>query len=113
MVRRHAERAVARAAGLRTKVVTLGLLVAAATALASCASTLSEMPSQLGGLPAGTPDRAATPLAYPAVHDMPPARQDTVLTDEEQKQATAELTALRSRQEKQAGDAVKAPGPPQ
>lgn len=61
------------------------------------------MPTQLGGLPSGTPERPATTSAYPAVHDMPPPRPNTVLSAEERKKAEAELTALRTRQEKQAG----------
>jgi hypothetical protein len=78
-----------------------------ATALAACSSTIADLPSQVGGLPAGTPERPVAPAAYPAVHDMPPPRQDTILTEEEQKQATAELSALRERQERQAGAAAK------
>jgi hypothetical protein len=68
-----------------------------------CSSTLSEMPTQLGGLPAGAPERPATPAAYPAVHDMPPPRPNTVLSEDERKKTEAELAALRARQEKQAG----------
>jgi hypothetical protein len=75
--------------------------------LGACSSTLSEMPTQLGGMPANTPQPAAEPTAYPAVHDMPPPRQNTVLTADEQKQAEAELAALRARQEKQANSAAK------
>jgi hypothetical protein len=59
------------------------------------------MPTQLGGMPANTPQPSAAPAAYPAVHDMPPPRQSAVLTDAEQKQAEAELAALRARQAKQ------------
>jgi len=52
-------------------------------------------------MPANTPQPSAAPVAYPAVHDMPPPRQNAVLTDAEQKQAEAELAALRARQAKQ------------
>jgi hypothetical protein len=76
------------------------LLVAAA--LGACSSTLSELPAAVGGLPAGTPERLAAPAAYPAVHDMPPPRANTVLTDEEQKRAAADLAAARDRQAKRA-----------
>lgn len=61
------------------------------------------MPPAMGGLPAGAPQPTAAPAAYPAVHDMPPPRQDVVLTKEEQKKAEAELKAARARQEKEAG----------
>ena len=72
-----------------------------ALALGACsAATFSEMPSQVGGLPAGTPERPVTPTGYPAVHDMPPPRTDVVLTKEEQKKAEAELAAARAGQSK-------------
>jgi hypothetical protein len=80
-----------------------------ASALAGCASTVADLPTQLGGLPTGTPERQSEPTAYPAVHDMPPPRQDVVLTDEEQKRTTAELAALRARQAKQAAAGAKKP----
>jgi hypothetical protein len=78
-----------------------GVLLLAA-GLGGCTSTLSELPAAVGGLPAGTPEREATPVAYPAVHDMPPPRANTVLTEEEQKKAAAELAAARDKQAKRA-----------
>lgn len=70
--------------------------------LASCSSVLSEMPAQMGGLPEGTPDRAAAPPAYPAVHDMPPPRSTAVLTEEEKKKVEAELAIMREEQARRA-----------
>jgi hypothetical protein len=70
---------------------------------ASCSSTLSELPTQVGGEPAGTPERPVTPAVYPAVHDMPPPRSTAVLTDDQRKQAENELAAARDRQIKQSG----------
>jgi hypothetical protein len=78
-----------------------GALLLAAM-LSACSSTFAELPSAVGGLPAGTPDRAATPTAYPAVHDIPPPRTNTVLTEEEQKKAAADLAAARDQQAKRA-----------
>jgi hypothetical protein len=69
--------------------------LALAVSLGACASTVAGLPQELGGLPAGTPERPATPSAYPAVHDMPPPRSSTVLTEEERKKAEADLVALR------------------
>jgi hypothetical protein len=89
----------AKARPLRALALVFGLTVG----LGACSSTLSEMPTQLGGLPAGAPERPATQGAYPAVHDMPPPRPNTVLSDDERKKTEAELAALRARQEKQAG----------
>jgi hypothetical protein len=57
------------------------------------------MPTAAGGLPEGTPERPTTPGAYPAVHDMPPARESAVLTSAEQKQLEDDLAAARKRAE--------------
>jgi hypothetical protein len=54
-------------------------------------------PTALGGLPEGAPQRSTTPSAYPAVHDMPPARGSAVLTDSEQKRLEDDLVAARNR----------------
>jgi hypothetical protein len=81
----------------------LALVCTGAVILASCASTLSELPPQAGGLPEGTPERAATAPAYPDVHDMPPPRTSTVLTEEEKKKVEAELAAMREQQARRAG----------
>jgi hypothetical protein len=80
----------------------LALVSSSAVILASCASTLSELPSQAGGLPEGTPERPATTLPYPAVHDMPPPRSTAVLTEEEKKRVEAELAAMRDQQARRA-----------
>jgi hypothetical protein len=86
----------------------LGLvLVGACAVLASCSSVLSELPSAAGGLPAGTPERAASPPAYPAVHDMPPPRATAVLTEDEKKRLEAELAAMRAEQAKRAAASTK------
>ena len=82
-------------------------MLALAVSLASCASTVADLPSQVGGLPDGTPQRPAQPSAYPAVHDMPPPRPNTVMTEEERKKAEADLVATRARQEKAAAEAAK------
>jgi len=77
------------------------LAAAIALTLAACSSTLfSEVPTSGGGLPAGTPERPSSPAAYPAVHDMPPPRNDTVLTDAEQKKIQSDLNAARDQQTK-------------
>jgi hypothetical protein len=71
-----------------------------ATTLCACSSTLSELPAAVGGLPAGTPERPVAPAAYPAVHDMPPPREDVVLTDAELRKVQQDLQAARDRQAK-------------
>ena len=80
----------------------MALVGVGAMGLAGCSTVLSEMPSQVGGLPEGTPERSATPPAYPAVHDMPPPRPNAVLTEDEKKRVEAELATLRAEQARRA-----------
>jgi hypothetical protein len=94
------------AAGAKARFVPL-LALSLTAALGACASTVADMPPEAGGLPAGTPQRPAQPGVYPAVHDMPPPRPNTVLTEEERKKAEADLKALREQQEKQAAAAAR------
>jgi len=61
-----------------------------------------------GMLPAGAPERPATPYQYPAVHDMPPARPIPTMTEEQQVKLEKELTLVRERQEATDGTAKKA-----
>jgi hypothetical protein len=72
-------------------------LILCAAALAGCASTLSSLPTSMGGLTADTPDRPASQLAYPAVHDMPPPRPTAVMSPEEVKRAETEMARMRDR----------------
>jgi hypothetical protein len=65
------------------------------------ADTMSQMPAI--GLPAGAPERPADAIAYPAVHDMPPARTNTVLTDIEQQTLENDLVTARDHQQAAAG----------
>lgn len=72
----------------------------AAAGLAGCSAGSmmgDHTPSALGGLPEGAPQRSNKPSAYPAVHDMPPPRGSTVLTDAEQKKLEDDLIAARNR----------------
>ena len=79
--------------------VAVALLLAAMTGLAGCSSVIDHVPTWAGGLPEAAPDRSATPPAYPAVHDMPPARNDTVLSEAERKKLKDELNTMRSQTE--------------
>ena len=73
-------------------------LVPLAVLLCSCSSnSMSQMPASLGGLPAGTPERPATPPAYPSIFDAPPPRDDTVMTNTQQRQTQDDLLAARDQ----------------
>jgi hypothetical protein len=89
------------------RVLATALVLAGAAALAGCSSSymvIDAMPSSVGGLPEHTPERPATPPAYPAVHDMPPGRSDVTLTDAEKKRLREELAATRERAARQAAN---------
>ena len=89
---------------LPRRALVAALLFAGALILTGCAVG-DHMPAAVGGLPAGTPQRPATPAAYPAVNDTPPPRSSTVLTDEEQKKLQDDLQAARKRTANPAGSA--------
>jgi hypothetical protein len=60
---------------------------------------IDQLPAAMGGEPAGLPKRPATQYKFPAVHDMPPERAATPLTDSEQVRLEKELMQARDRQE--------------
>jgi hypothetical protein len=86
----------------RQRFIALALVCAGSLFPAACSTVLSEMPTQVGGLPAGTPQRPVVAPEYPAVHDMPPPRTAAVLTEEEKKKVEAELAAMRAEQARRA-----------
>jgi len=64
-------------------------------------NTAAQMPGI--GLPAGAPERTAEPVAYPAVHDMPPPRNSNPMSVVEQEQMEHDLAAARDEQQTEAG----------
>ena len=82
-------------------------LIGGAGLLGGCTggNTIADhLPTALGGLPDSTPQRPTKASAYPAVHDMPPQRPTTVLSDAEQTKLENDLAAARTR----ASEAAKA-----
>jgi hypothetical protein len=92
MMLRSRQQALARAGAA-------ALLLSAAALLPGCSASLiaDHMPAAVGGLPSETPERSAVPPPYPAVHDMPPQRSDTMLSDDQQKKLESDLIAARNR----------------
>jgi hypothetical protein len=80
---------------LRKLSVAAALLLAAA--VGGCSSVVDNIPTSMGGLPEGVPQRPATPYAYPAVHDMPPSRKDAAMSEAESKRLREDLKGTRSR----------------
>lgn len=75
-------------------------VVALLGAVAGGCSTaqIDQIPHNVGGLPEGAPARPAVQAVYPAVHDMPPARAQPLLDEEQQKRLESDLTKVRNRQ---------------
>jgi hypothetical protein len=97
--------------GFARRAALAALLLAGAAIITGCASTIADhMPTAAGGLPEGTPSRPETPSAYPAVNAMPPPRDSTVLTSEEQKKIEDELVAVRNRAATAGGSTGKPAG---
>ncbi len=89
----------------RSILTALSLTLAMGLAGCSGASMIDQVPTSVGGEPTGTPERPTTVYAYPAVHDLPPPRVTTPLTEEEQVKAEKELAAVREKQEARDGAA--------
>jgi hypothetical protein len=72
-----------------------------AALLCGCApgAMIDKLPGDMGE-PDDTPARPVTPYVYPAVHDMPPAREAPAMTEEQQVKLEKDLEAARDRQEK-------------
>ena len=85
--------------------------MAVAAGLSACgsisqnlASTMSQMPAV--GMSDSAPARPENPPPYPAVHDLPPPRERTVLTEIEQQKLEDDLVNARDRQLVAAGKPV-------
>ena len=73
-------------------------LVFGATMLTGCGSIIADhLSTAVGGLPEDGPDRPTKQSNFPAVHDLPPPRASTVLTDAEQKKLEDDLIVARTR----------------
>ena len=84
----------------RARAAMLAALLSAAGALiGGCATgtVADHAPATVGSLPEGAPARPSNPYSFPAVHDMPPPRDEKVLTVEEQRKVEDELVAMRNR----------------
>jgi hypothetical protein len=79
----------------------LALTLGLAAGLGGCASgaIVDHLPASMGGEPTDLPAKPAVAYQYPAVHDMPPARADTPMSDTEQVRMEKELQSARDRQE--------------
>src|SRR5437879_9466809 len=72
----------------RLRAAAAALVVCASALLCGCSGSLiaDHLTAAVGGLPEGAPARPATAAAYPAVHNMPPARPSAPLNPAQPKQ---------------------------
>jgi hypothetical protein len=89
---------------LRLRIAALLAVLGVAFGVSGCgsipemgASVGETVPHWAGGEPAGAPPRSATQPPYPAVNDMPPARNAKLITVQEQTKIESELAAARSQ----------------
>src|SRR5262245_37248526 len=76
-------------------------------ALGGCTSTIDHIPTALGGLPEGVPERPKTPATYPNVHEVPAPRSDAALSEAERKRLEADLAKTRDQYVPAGGAAAK------
>ena len=80
----------------RTRYIFAAAALLLALPVGGCATSVADLP--VVGVPADAPARPKEVRAYPAVHDMPPQRTATTLTEDEKKKLEADLIAARNRQ---------------
>jgi len=92
----------------RSRVVMAGLVVGLTiicATLGGCSIPIADLPGI--GVPANAPARSDNPPAYLPVHDVPPPRDDAVLTTDQQKKIQADLLSARDKQTAEANALVK------
>jgi hypothetical protein len=86
------------------------LLLSSCTNMTDMGNKLgNELPTAIGGMPQAAPERPQAPPVFPAVHDMPPARNTKVMTEEEKKRTEAELAVMRDQQARRAQSSAANP----
>ena len=84
------------AADRRGRALAWGALLTAALALGGCSTTIADLPAV--GTPADAPERPKEAGAYLPVHDLPPDREEAVISPSARAKIEAELIAARERQ---------------
>jgi len=95
----------------RSRVVTPGfaaVLMIVCAALGGCSIPVADLPGI--GLPANAPARSDNPAAYLPIHDVPPPRDEAVLTADEQKKIRTDLLKARDKQNADAVSLAKSAG---
>ena len=95
--------------GKRRQVVAVGLTIVCAAlvsvTLGGCSIPVADLPGI--GVPGNAPARTENQPAYLPVHDVPPPRDEAVLSADEQKKIQTDLLNARDKQNAQASALVK------
>ena len=78
------------------RALTATAFLVSALALGGCATSIADMP--LVGTPADAPARPKEAGHYPAVHDVPPNRDEAAMPPAEQAKVQRELATARDQQ---------------
>jgi hypothetical protein len=97
---------VTRSRGVRAGFAAALMIVCAA--VGGCSIPVADLPGI--GLPANAPARSDSPAAYLPVHDVPPPRDEAVLTADEQKKIRTDLLKARDKQNAEAVSLAKSAG---
>jgi len=91
-----------------SRLMSTPLALVAALGIAGCGSSVgTRVPTWAGGLPPEAPAPAAVQAVFPDVHDIPPPRPAKLITEQEQARIEAELAAIRTKMNTQAGTLQK------
>ena len=82
--------------GRSKRMLVVGALVACASALAGCSTSIADLP--IVGTPADAPARPKEPGSYLPVNNLPPDRDEAAMDEATRAKMKAELAAARARQ---------------
>src|SRR6201995_1468444 len=95
--------------GRPKRLLVAGALVACASALAGCSTSIADLP--IIGTPADAPERPKEPGSYLPVNNLQPDRDEAAMDQPTRDKIKAELKAARDRQAAAAAANGTPPGP--
>ena len=96
--------------GRPKRLLVAGALVACASALAGCSTSIADLP--IIGTPADAPARPKEPGSYLPVNSLPPDRDEEAMDPATRARIKAELAAARARQAEAAAANAGPASPP-
>src|ERR1700758_1052679 len=96
--------------GRSKRMLVVGVLVACASALAGCSTSIADLP--IVGTPADAPARPKEPGSYLPVNNLPPDRDESAMDQATRDKIKAELKAAREKQAEAAAANASPANPP-